>query len=356
VATEPRLRVGVPRALVDVAPRSGHGNVWVQVLARLRHRCDILTDGTSGRRSLPWNRRPPDVWLSDAHQGCFGDGGIRVVHAYEAGWGTPELGALLEPAFLEAIDRMTGDGVRTATATIVPSTSTRRQLVERYGIDPDTVHVVPLGVDIETFRPDAAGGGAVLRRAGAADRPYVLFASQLHPRKNLGVLREAMVRLADRGFPHGLVVVGDPPADRIDGQTIVDDLVAPLPGAPGRLVRVVAPTDAELAALMAGADALCLPSLMEGFGLTPLEALACGTPVVVSDRGSLPEVVGDVGIVVAPTAEAVEQGIAEVLGLTDHARADLAVRARRHAEQFTWDRTAGGWLAVLERAVQAVRA
>jgi glycosyltransferase involved in cell wall biosynthesis len=349
--------VAVPRALTLLGPRSGHGNVWRNVLDRLADRCEIVPDGTSGWRGLPWPRRSPDLWLSDAHQGAVGAGGTRVVHAYEAGWGTPELGALLEPAFLEAIDRSTGEGVRGAAATIVPSSSTKRQLVERYDLDPASVHVVPLGVDATTFRPDATGGPAALRAAGwAEDMPYVLFVSQLHPRKNLGVLREAMGRLADRGFPHGLVIVGEPPADRVDGDRIVEELTSPLPGLPGRLVRVVAPSDEKLAGVMAGADALCLPSLMEGFGMTPLEAMACGTPVVVSDRGSLPEVVGDVGVVVAPTVDDVERGLAEVLGLSGEDRAELGRAARRRAECFSWDRTADGWLAVLERAATAIHA
>ncbi len=68
------------------------------------------------------------------------------------------------------------------------------------------------------------------------------------------------------------------------------------------MVRRTATTDAQLAALMAGADAVCLPSLYEGFGLTALESLACGAPLLVSDRGALPEVVGDAGVVSAPTS------------------------------------------------------
>ena len=72
-------------------------------------------------------------------------------------------------------------------------------------------------------------------------------------------------------------------------------------------------TDAELAALMAGAAAFCLPSLYEGFGLTALEAMACGAPVVVSDRGALPEVVGDAGVIVAPSADGVRSALARIL-------------------------------------------
>ncbi|MBA2283592.1 MAG: glycosyltransferase family 4 protein [Actinomycetota bacterium] len=344
------LRVGVPADLTRIGGRSGHGNVWRQVLQQLAARCSILPGGSDGRRRLR-RQAAPDVWLSDGHQGSLAVDAPRVVLAHDAGWGTPELSALLDPEFLDAIDRMTGEGVRDATATIVPSASTKTQLVERYAVDPDAIHVVPHGVDLATFNPGADRAESVLQRAGWSDgRPYVLFVSQLHPRKNLGVLREAMVRLIERGYPHGLVVVGGPPADRADGQAIVEALTAPLPGAAGRLVRVVAPSDEELAGIMAGADVLCLPSLMEGFGMTPLEAMACGTPVIVSDRGSLPEVVGDVGTVVAPTVDDVEGGLASVLALDEDERAELGRAVRHHAEGFTWARTAAGWHDVLERA------
>jgi glycosyltransferase involved in cell wall biosynthesis len=104
---------------------------------------------------------------------------------------------------------------------------------------------------------------------------------------------------------------------------------------------------------MAEADAFCLPSLYEGFGLTVLEAMACGTPVVVSDRGALPEVVGDAGLVVPPTAGAVADALIRVLedrSLADRLEADGVSRAR----QFTWSRTAAGWLNVLQQAANDV--
>jgi glycosyltransferase involved in cell wall biosynthesis len=97
---------------------------------------------------------------------------------------------------------------------------------------------------------------------------------------------------------------------------------------------------------MAGADAFCLPSLYEGFGLTALEAMACGAPVVVSDRGALPELVGDAGVVVQPTADAVADGLRRVLSDRDAAAA-LGVQAAARARGFSWEQTARGWLEVL---------
>jgi glycosyltransferase involved in cell wall biosynthesis len=114
-------------------------------------------------------------------------------------------------------------------------------------------------------------------------------------------------------------------------------------------VRLGQPTDRELAALMAGADAFCLPSLYEGFGLTVLEAMACGAAVVVSDRGALPELVGDAAVVVEPTTMAVTAALRRLLTDPVEARA-LAGAAAARARRFTWERTAAGWLAVLRAA------
>lgn len=157
-----------------------------------------------------------------------------------------------------------------------------------------------------------------------------------------------MAGLARRGIAATLVLAGPQAFDRSDAGAIEAEATAPLPGVP--IVRLVAPPDAELGALMAGAAAFCLPSLSEGFGLTALEAMACGAPVVASDRGALPEVVGEAGLLVAPEPAAIEEALARVL--TDSALADrLRAAGHERAAAFTWQRTADGWLATLQSAV-----
>jgi glycosyltransferase involved in cell wall biosynthesis len=176
-----------------------------------------------------------------------------------------------------------------------------------------------------------------------------LFVGVAHPRKNIEALRGAMVGLAGRGHQHQLVLVAGPPRDRPDGEAMIAAASADLPGVPGRVVLVAPTSDAQLAAIMAGADVLCLPSLTEGFGLPVLEAMACGTPVVASNRGALPEVVGGAGVLVEPTAADVERGLVSVL--EDPARAaDLSAAGRRRALDLTWDRTVLGWLDALRAA------
>ncbi|PZR79480.1 MAG: hypothetical protein DLM65_10655, partial [Candidatus Aeolococcus gillhamiae] len=107
--------------------------------------------------------------------------------------------------------------------------------------------------------------------------------------------------------------------------------------------------DLEVASVMAAADVLCAPSWSEGFGFAALEAMASGAPVVVSNRGSLPEVVGEAGVIVEPTAEAIADALESVV--RDRCLAERLTRAGLDRSQmFTWEATVAGWADVLEEA------
>ena len=325
------------------------------MLTELRSRARIVpidATGHGGRWPLP---QRIDVVLADGHAELPVSAAPVVAQIHEAGWFEPGLRAVLNPDFLDAIERTTERSVRAATHVITPSESARRDVLALYGLDPGRVHAVAHGLD-PAFTPEAGGGPALVARARARDAPpapYVLYAAILHPRKNLATLREAMARLAEQGFPHLLVVAGRPAPDGSDVIALERAAVAELPHAPGRVVFMGQPSDVQLAALMAGADAYCLPSLYEGFGLTVLEAMACGTPVVVSDRGALPEVVGEAGVVVEPESCAVAAALAMLLPDPQRARRLGAAGAER-AARFTWERTADGWLQVLLAAGETV--
>ena len=344
-----RPRVGVARELLALAPHGGHGKVWHRVLTRLAARTRLVPiDHATGRPLRPWTRRPAVV-LADGHGDLPPTRVPLVVEVHEAGWHEPALRDTLDPAFYELISSRTAVAVGTAAHIITLSESSRRDIVAAYAADPQRVHVVHPGLEAP-FRPDASGGRATVARAcGAPERPYVLFAAALHPRKNLQSLREAMAGLAEEGFPHALVVAGSGATDREDSSELERAAAAALPGGQPPVVRLTGLGDGALAGLMAEADAFCLPSLHEGFGLTALEAMACGAPVVVSDRGALPEVVGDAGVVVPPTPAALRDALRRVLGEPTLA-ASLGRAGVERARAFSWDTTAAGWLAVLARA------
>jgi glycosyltransferase involved in cell wall biosynthesis len=325
--------------------------MWRNVLARLADRVALEYVQQPGRGWRTRLRRP-DVWLSDGHQGSLPVDEPRVVQLHEASLQIPELRAMIEPWFVAEYEQPSRDAAATANRVITPSESSRRQVIDTYGIEPGCVHAVPHGVDRRVFHPDLEGGQEAIAAAGGrAGVPYVLFVSQIHPRKNLGPLREAMAGLAARGFPHLLVIVGTPAADRADSSALMAEARAELPGTPGRVVLLQGLGEQQFAAVMAGCACFCAPSLMEGFGLPTLEAMACGAPVVVSDRGSLPEVVQDAGVIVPPTAEALEEALAAVLD--DPERADALGRAAsERAAGLSWERTTEGWLAILEQAAQ----
>lgn len=324
--------------------------MWHHVLEHLSASVDLAYWDDPRRSRF---RPPPDVWLTDGHNGALGVPEPTVVHLQEASWQHESTRPLLEPWFIDQYERNSLAAVELATAVITPSDSSRSQILEQYDFDADRVHTVPLGVDLALFRPGRPGADDIIEAAGGdPSAPYVLFVSSLSPRKNLVSLKAAMNGLARRGLPHNLVIVGSPSPDRRDWKAMAAAAAADLPDAPGRVVFLGSLSDVELAAVTAGAAVFCLPSLMEGFGLTALEAMACGVPVVVSDRGSLPEVVGDAGVITEPGAEAVEVALADLIAspkrMDELSRAGLA-----RALQLSWKATADGWLEVLHQTVPA---
>ena len=208
-----------------------------------------------------------------------------------------------------------------------------------FRVDPERVVAVPNGVRTAEHA-DASRG-----RALAGVERYVLALGTVEPRKNLPGLVAAFDAVAARLRDVHLVVAG---ADGwgVDGF----DEAVDLSSSRERIRRLRSVPDHDREDLLAGAAVLAYPSIYEGFGLPPLEAMSAGVPVVTSDAGALPETVGDAAEVVpAGDRDALAQALERLL-TDDERRAELIERGRRRVTRFSWDRTAEGLTALYRRA------
>jgi glycosyltransferase involved in cell wall biosynthesis len=240
--------------------------------------------------------------------------------------------------------RLDHEGIRRATALIATSEATKRDLIRLLGVPEDRVAVIHHGIDHERFRPTDRT---------LAERRYVLFVGVEHPRKNLIALLRAFHSLKrDSRFRDlRLVKVGGPGyrGELFRRRTLEAIAALGLEGA----VELAGPVEGdEMAAYYSGAECVVVPSLYEGFGLPAIEAMACGCPVIVSDRASLPEIAGEAAVVTRPVPEGIAEAIRELL-CNDEFRASLRRRGLEHARKFTWAaaaaRTRAVYTAVLAR-------
>jgi glycosyltransferase involved in cell wall biosynthesis len=230
---------------------------------------------------------------------------------------------------------------RRARAIVTDSEYSRRAVVERLGVNPAKVTAIGVAVGAE-FVPTPLAAATRARYGLAAS--YVLFVGNFMPHKNVDGLLFAWASLpATLRAAHRLVLAGGDTGRRpqLEALTRALDVTASVVF-PGRI------DDANLPALYSACAAFVLPSLDEGFGLPAVEAMACGAPVIVSDRGALPEVAGPGAAVVDVAAEgALAAALARVLLEPEH-RDALRRRGRARASDFAPDRTAGRVLDLLE--------
>ncbi|WP_437681779.1 glycosyltransferase family 4 protein [Sorangium sp. So ce131] len=236
----------------------------------------------------------------------------------------------------------------TADVLVAVSDVTRADVEQALGRPPGSVRVIPNGVDHERFAPAAADDPRVreARRRLRSERPYVLYLGRLeHPGKNLLRLVQAFAESAARGT-HTLALAG---ADW-GAEPLIRAEIARL-GLDREVELLGYLPDAVVPGLVAGADAVAMVGLYEGFGLPALEALAAGRPVVASRTGALPEVVGDLGALCDPhDTRSIAEALARALG--DEAHRD---RVRREgparAAARSWEKTADALLDACRDAV-----
>jgi glycosyltransferase involved in cell wall biosynthesis len=234
------------------------------------------------------------------------------------------------PRFLRGADRI-----------IAVSENTRRDALRFYALDPEKIEVIPEGVEAR-FRPDVDREAiSIVRHRYALPDRFILSVGTIEPRKNLGTLVDAYAALRPRHPEVGLVLAGS-------RGWLYERFFAQLRslGLEDHVTFTGHVADGDMPALLAAAEVFAFPSEFEGFGLPPLEAMASGIPVVSSNAASLPEVVGDAGLLVPPRD--VGEWVAAIARLLDDGplRTELAARGVARARLFSWDTAADRTLEV----------
>lgn len=222
--------------------------------------------------------------------------------------------------------------VHRADVILTPSENTRRDVVEHYGAPEEKVKVAYPGITKQE-----AGSREIVRQKYGLSENFILFLGTLEPRKNILSIIDAYKQSCSLlPVPHSLVIAG-----ALGWKC--DDVFRAINSASGaRYIGYVAPEDKT--ALYQLAQVFVYPSIYEGFGLPVLEAMSAGTPVIISNRSSLPEVVGDAGYLVNPLNIAeIAEGM-HTLATDANLRSRLIARGRARAEQFSWDRAAKQFL------------
>ncbi|MHB1323611.1 MAG: glycosyltransferase family 4 protein [Coriobacteriia bacterium] len=237
---------------------------------------------------------------------------------------------------------------RRADHIVTTSFAVAEDAFTHYGVSRERLTVVPLGVDADVFHPMEAGLVAGRLSRLGVQRPFLLGLDVHNPRKNFARVLDAFAAL-----PAGLrgnlrvVGVGRPRATAEDANPAA---VAHRLGIESHVTLLDDVSLDDLVALYSGAEAFVYPSIYEGFGMPVLEAMACGCPVIASNRSSIPEVAGRAAVLVDPeSAEDLGRVIGAVLAGDERERLARAGLAR--AEEMSWRRTAEGLLAVFERVL-----
>jgi alpha-1,6-mannosyltransferase len=298
-------------------PRTGGHRVVAgrRELSRLLDRLEPDRIEVSDRSTLRWTGR----WARQR-----GVGSMMVSHESLAGllgvWGMPA-----RHWMADHLNRRTAE----MFDQIVCTTAFAAAEFRRLGV-PNLVEV-PLGVDLAEFHPGAADP-AVRARYARPDETLIVYCSRLSADKRPELAVDTIASLRAGRTPAVLVVAGDG-----SRRAALAYRAARLP------VRFAGHINdrSAVAALLAGADVMVAPGPVETFGLAALEALACGTPVVVNQASALPEVVGDAGVAVRGNPEAFAEGVRELMARPEGER---RAAARARAEQFGWPQAVGGFL------------
>ncbi len=229
--------------------------------------------------------------------------------------------------------------VRKVRAIITVSHFSKERIVRLTGVGPERVHVIPNGVE-PRFRPADPDSVLQIKEKYELKGPYILFVGSLEPRKNLKILLEAWQLGSFAGATLAVVGASGHLFKRLQFKSIPDGV---------RLLGRV--EDEVLPLLYSGASGFVYPSVYEGFGLPPLEAMACGCPVAVSDIPAHREVCGNRAIYFDPfTPEDLSSKLETLLRLGNTARASYVEGGRDHSANYSWERAASDTWHILQVA------
>ena len=235
---------------------------------------------------------------------------------------------------------------RRAAAVITATNSARDDIIRVLGLPPARVQVVSGGVDTAFRLTDTPGTLDPVRRRYGLDRPFILSVGTLEPRKNLGRLTRAFGQLRAQGRQEDLVLVGRNGWGRDEARRVADEL-----GIATSVRTLGYIPESDLPALYALARVVAFPSLYEGFGFPIVEAMACGTPVLTSDRSAMAEIGRDAAVLIDPTqVGAIADGLAALLDERP-LRERLRAAGLRRAASLRWPTVADRTVAVYDRVL-----
>lgn len=226
--------------------------------------------------------------------------------------------------------------IEMADFIIADSESTKQDIIKIYQIPEDRIRVIYLGVSEDSFElPTEEEQLRVLQQFSLNDNPYILNVSVINPRKNIPNLMKAFTLIKDKYKDLKLVLAGQKGWLNDEMEKTIANLKLE-----GRVIFTGYIEENILKTLYNKAIAFVYPSLYEGFGLPILEAMACGTPVITSNISSMPEILGDAGMLVDPLN--CEQIANSIVSLMENAslREDCSRRGKERARLFTWEKTA----------------
>lgn len=303
-------------------------HVWVPLLPR-----EIYTRLTKVGLAPPLDlllRKHPDVWIfpNFVRFPLFSKKIKSVVIIYDLSFVKyPQFAKRVGPYLRAAVPR----SIKKATHIITISENSKQEIIETYGTRSDKISLIYPAIDHEAYQPQPKTAIAKLKRKLKIEGNYILYTGTLEPRKNIVRLVEAYAHLPKELQQKYQLVLGGAKGWLNDE---LDQTLSKYKHLPIQLLGYVA--DDDLPALYTGAGVFLYPSIYEGFGIPPLEAMACGTPVITSNTSSLPEVVGKAAILIDPIKTTdITKALVQVLE-NPKTQQTMAQAGLKQAKKFNW--------------------